>query len=181
MEKKKPHYPLELIKRLIADEGRDPFTQSAKNGAAEMGLEAGELRGIVADLSTSDFYKSMTTHANHLVWQDVYRPVTRRGAAYVKVTVYPLELVKRLVADKGRDPFTQSAKNGAAEMGLNADELRDVVAGLTAQDFYKSMTTHASHTAWQDVYRPVTRLGAAYVKVTVYPEENLIVVSFKGL
>jgi motility quorum-sensing regulator/GCU-specific mRNA interferase toxin len=94
---------------------------------------------------------------------------------------YSLELVKRLIADKGRDPFTQSAKNGAAEMGLDADELRGVVAGLMARDFYKSMTTHTSSMVWQDVYRPVTRLGAAYVKVTVYPQENLIVVSFKGL
>jgi len=94
---------------------------------------------------------------------------------------YPLELVKLLVADMERDPFTQSAKNGAAEMGLDADELRGVVAGLTARDFYKSMTTHASHMVWQDVYRPVTRRGAAYVKVTVYPQENLIVVSFKEL
>jgi motility quorum-sensing regulator/GCU-specific mRNA interferase toxin len=94
---------------------------------------------------------------------------------------YPLELVKRLIADKERDPFTQSAKNGAAEMGLDADELRGVVAELTAREFYKSMTTHASSMVWQDVYRPVTRQGAAYVKVTVYPQENLIVVSFKGL
>ena len=44
MEKKKPHYPLELVKCLIVDERRDPFTQSAKNGASEMGLKAGELR-----------------------------------------------------------------------------------------------------------------------------------------
>lgn len=87
MEKKKPHYALELVKRLIADERRDPFTQSAKNGAAEMGLEAGELRGIVSGLALRDFYKSMTTHASSRVWQDVYRPVTRRGAAYVKVMV----------------------------------------------------------------------------------------------
>jgi motility quorum-sensing regulator/GCU-specific mRNA interferase toxin len=94
---------------------------------------------------------------------------------------YPLGLVKRLIAEKGRDPFTQSAKNGAAELGLDADELRGVVAGLTARDFYKSMTTHASSKVWQDVYRPVTRQGAAYVKVTVYPQENLIVVSFKEL
>jgi len=94
---------------------------------------------------------------------------------------FPLKLVKRLVADVGRDPFTQSAKNGAAEMGLEAGELREVVAGLDAQDFYKSMTTHSNHSVWQDVYRPVTRLGAAYLKVTIYPQENLIVVSFQGL
>lgn len=91
VEKKRPHYPLELVKRLIVDETRDPFTQSAKNGAAEMGLEAGELRGIVAGLAMRDFYKSMTTHDSSRVWQDVYRPVTRRGAAYVKVTINPAE------------------------------------------------------------------------------------------
>ena len=94
---------------------------------------------------------------------------------------YPLELVKRLIVNEGRDPFTQSAKNGAAEMGLDAGELRGIVTGLAMQDFYKSMTTHKSSRVWQDVYRPVTRLGAAYVKVTIYPEGNLIVVSFKGL
>lgn len=60
MEKKKPHYPLELVKRLIVDEARDPFTQSARNGAAEMCLSARELRGIVAGLAMQDFYKSMT-------------------------------------------------------------------------------------------------------------------------
>ena len=94
---------------------------------------------------------------------------------------YPLKLVKRLIVDEARDPFTQSAKNGAAEMGLAAGELRGIVAGLALRDFYKSMITHESCRVWQDVYRPVTRLGAAYVKVTVNPTENLIVVSFKGL
>jgi motility quorum-sensing regulator/GCU-specific mRNA interferase toxin len=94
---------------------------------------------------------------------------------------YPLELVKRLIVDEARDPFTQSAKNGAAEMGLEAGELRGIVTGLSMRDFYKSMTTHDSSRVWQDVYRPVTRFGAAYVKVTVNPAENLIVVSFKGL
>jgi motility quorum-sensing regulator/GCU-specific mRNA interferase toxin len=91
MEKKKPHYSLEQVRRLIMDEGRDPFTQSAKNGAAEMGLDAGELRGIVAGLAMRDFYKSMTTHDSSRVWQDVYRPVTRLGPAYVKVTINPAE------------------------------------------------------------------------------------------
>ncbi len=94
---------------------------------------------------------------------------------------YPLELVKRLIVDEERDPFTQSAKNGAAEMGLDAGELRGIMTGLVMQDFYKSMTTHESSRVWQDVYRPVTRMGAAYVKVTINPAENLIVVSFKGL
>lgn len=66
-------------------------------------------------------------------------------------------------------------------MGLDANELRGVVEELKSRDFYKSMTTHNSSKVWQDVYRPVARVGAAYVKVTVYPQGNLIVVSFKEL
>lgn len=38
-------------------------------------------------LSTTDFYKSMTTHADYAVWQDVYRPSTNVGDVYLKLTV----------------------------------------------------------------------------------------------
>jgi motility quorum-sensing regulator/GCU-specific mRNA interferase toxin len=29
----------------------------------------------------------MTTHANHKIWQDVYRPTTQAGDVYLKLTV----------------------------------------------------------------------------------------------
>jgi motility quorum-sensing regulator / GCU-specific mRNA interferase toxin len=74
MEKKKPHYPLDLVKSLVADESRDPFTQSAKNSAAEMGFAANELRGVVAGLTAQDFYKSMTTHADSAMWHGCLSP-----------------------------------------------------------------------------------------------------------
>jgi hypothetical protein len=32
---------------------------------------------VIAALERSDFYKSMTTHADHRVWQDVYHAMTR--------------------------------------------------------------------------------------------------------
>jgi motility quorum-sensing regulator/GCU-specific mRNA interferase toxin len=38
-------------------------------------------------LSPADFYKSMTTHADYKVWQDVYRPSTSAGDVYLKLTV----------------------------------------------------------------------------------------------
>lgn len=41
------------------------------------------------------------------------------------------------------------------------------------------MTTHADHTVWQDVYRPRTAQGDAYLKLTVV--EDVLVVSFKEL
>lgn len=46
-----------------------------------------------------------------------------------------------------------------------ADFARDVcvVMSRNAADFYKSMTTYADHTIWQDVYRPRTIHGSVYL------------------
>ncbi len=54
-----------------------------------------------------------------------------------------------------------------------------VVVALTCEDFYKSMTTHADHRIWQDVYRPATPAGDVYLKLTVI--DDVLVVSFKEL
>ena len=43
------------------------------------GLELSDILAMVMTLTPTDFYKSMTTHADHTVWQDVYRPSTRAG------------------------------------------------------------------------------------------------------
>ena len=52
-----------------------------------MGLGFGEIVGCVASLTPRDFYKSMTTDADHRVWQDVYRPKMPAGDVYLKLTV----------------------------------------------------------------------------------------------
>ena len=55
-----------------------------------------------------------------------------------------------------------------------------VVLALTPTDFYKSMTTHADHRVWQDVYRAKTANGdEVYLKLTVI--DDLMIVSFKEL
>jgi len=54
-----------------------------------------------------------------------------------------------------------------------------VVLALKPGDFYKSMTTHADHTIWQDVYRPKTSVGDVYLKLTVI--DHVLIVSFKEL
>lgn len=54
-----------------------------------------------------------------------------------------------------------------------------VVLALKPSDFYKSMTTHADHTIWQDVYRPSIREGDVYPKLTVI--DAVLIVSFKEL
>ncbi|MCD0502720.1 type II toxin-antitoxin system MqsR family toxin [Bordetella petrii] len=86
MEKRSPHCRLSTVKALVAA-GKVRATYSAVSGAAQMGLGIPEMLGVVMALTSMDFHKSMTTHANHTVWQDVYRPSTRVGEAYLKLTV----------------------------------------------------------------------------------------------
>ena len=64
-------------------------------------------------------------------------------------------------------------------MGLDLSDMLAVVLALKPADFYKSMTTHADHTVWQDGYRPSTRSGGLYLKLTVI--NDVLIVSFKEL
>lgn len=64
-------------------------------------------------------------------------------------------------------------------MGFDFEGMLAVVMTLTAADFYKSMTSHADHHVWQDVYRPSTPAGVVYVKLTVV--DDVLIVSFKEL
>ncbi len=57
--------------------------------------------------------------------------------------------------------------------------VKTMVAALSPRDFYKSMTTHADHRIWQDVYRPKTPAGDVYLKLTVI--DDVLIVSFKEL
>ena len=54
-----------------------------------------------------------------------------------------------------------------------------VIMSLTPADFYKSMTTHADHKVWQDVYHPTTSVGDVYLKLTII--DDVLIVSFKEL
>lgn len=86
MEKSTPHRKLEVIKTLIKA-GRVRATQSSVTGAAALGFDFAEMIAIILALKPQDFYKSMTTHADHRIWQDVYRPLTEAGKVYLKLTV----------------------------------------------------------------------------------------------
>jgi motility quorum-sensing regulator/GCU-specific mRNA interferase toxin len=89
-----------------------------------------------------------------------------------------LAVVKTLVS-AGRVRATVSALAGGAALGFYFDDLISVVLGFTQKDFYKSMTTHADHRIWQDVYRPKTIAGNVYLKLTVI--DDVLIVSFKEL
>jgi motility quorum-sensing regulator/GCU-specific mRNA interferase toxin len=86
MEKRSPHCQLSVVKALIG-EGRVRSTFSALAGGAALGFDFQGMAAVILAMTPKDFYKSMTTHANHRVWQDVYRPKTAAGEVYVKLTV----------------------------------------------------------------------------------------------
>ncbi len=86
MEKGTPHCKLSVVKGMV-EAGQVRSTVSALTGGAALGFNFEGMLGIVMALTPADFYKSMTTHADHRVWQDVYRPTTAAGEVYLKLTV----------------------------------------------------------------------------------------------
>jgi motility quorum-sensing regulator/GCU-specific mRNA interferase toxin len=75
VEKATPHCKLAVVRTLI-EAGKVRSTQSALVGAAAMGFNFEEIVAFIMALTPKDFYKSMTTHADPRIWQDVYRPTT---------------------------------------------------------------------------------------------------------
>jgi motility quorum-sensing regulator/GCU-specific mRNA interferase toxin len=86
MEKRTPHCKLSTVKTMIVA-GKVRTTNSARVSANALGLELSDMLAVVMALTPADFYKSMTTHADHTIWQDVYRPRTQTGVLYLKLTV----------------------------------------------------------------------------------------------
>jgi motility quorum-sensing regulator/GCU-specific mRNA interferase toxin len=94
MDKRTPHYDIERVQDDIIRLGVAAFTKTALDGGRNMGLTTFEMLSIIGKLSRRDFYKSMTTFADHRVWQDVYiAPTPARKDAYIKITMRDAALV----------------------------------------------------------------------------------------
>ena len=86
MEKLTPHCKLAVVKALVTA-GQVRTTRTAREGAVALGFDLDGMLAVIQALTMADFYKSMTTHSDHRVWQDVYRPMTAAGGVYLKLTV----------------------------------------------------------------------------------------------
>jgi motility quorum-sensing regulator/GCU-specific mRNA interferase toxin len=86
--KNSPHCKLSVIKALV-EAGEVRATASAFGGARALGIhDLSGMCAVVLELTPSHFYKSMTTHADHRIWQDVYRAKVANGCdVYLKLTV----------------------------------------------------------------------------------------------
>jgi motility quorum-sensing regulator / GCU-specific mRNA interferase toxin len=85
-EKLKPHYPLADIKAAFSD----PLTLNrscvSKQGADALGMDDSAVVSVIQALEQADFDKSMTSFADHKIWQDVYKPNADGKTIYVKIT-----------------------------------------------------------------------------------------------
>jgi motility quorum-sensing regulator/GCU-specific mRNA interferase toxin len=87
VEKRTPHYDLARVQADVARLGAAAFTKTALDGGRAMGLTSAEMLAAIASLTRRHFYKSMTTYADHRVWQDIYHaPTPVRKDAYIKIT-----------------------------------------------------------------------------------------------
>ena len=87
--------------------------------------------------------------------------------------------VLKAMAIAGNVRTTKSARQGASDLGLSFSDMVNVLMSLQPKDFHKSMTANVDSKIWQDVYRPLTKVGLIYLKLTVI--EDVLIVSFKEL
>ncbi len=87
MEKKVCHYSLKNIKNLII-EGKYFITKKAQKTAIEhFGYGEEDILNEILNLENSDFYKSMTSYNNHLLWHDVYKKISNNLNIYIKIQI----------------------------------------------------------------------------------------------
>ena len=71
--------------------------------------------------------------------------------------------------------MTVTARNSAFGLGLTLHGVVALIQSINRQDFYKSMTSRADYTVWQDVYHVPREAAVLYVKFTLDSEGHLII------
>src|SRR5579872_638205 len=84
MEKRRPTYDLEAIKTTFGSGETLAMTTSALRDATTLGFDRAGVVETIAGIERRMFYKSMTTFADHRVWQDVYHVPAHGMTLYVK-------------------------------------------------------------------------------------------------
>ena len=85
-EKKKPTYDLDAFKDACSTTEKMNITGTALDTSADIGFTRQDIVGIIQTMIRGHFYKSMTSHIDHRLWQDVYHVPSDAGALYVKFT-----------------------------------------------------------------------------------------------
>lgn len=101
-------------------------------------------------------------------------------AKFDKEPKYNLDTIKLAFNTVDKLNMTASAMQGQWELGFSDQDVVDAIQALTSVDFYKSMPPeHQGFLAWQDVYKPVFKRVALYVKFQI-DRRGEVIISFKA-
>lgn len=81
MEKFNPTYNLEEFKN-----SDYKITNTAFRTALELEFDENDIKQVISTMKKEYFYKSMTSYANHKIWQDVYHVPYDGLTLYIKFT-----------------------------------------------------------------------------------------------
>jgi motility quorum-sensing regulator/GCU-specific mRNA interferase toxin len=84
MEKRRPTYDLEAVKIAIGSIETLAITTTALRTAVALGFDRSTIVEVILSMERPMFFKSMTTFADHRVWQDVYHVPAGELELYVK-------------------------------------------------------------------------------------------------
>jgi motility quorum-sensing regulator / GCU-specific mRNA interferase toxin len=84
MEKRRASYDLDEVKAAFVNVNAFAITSSAFGDALSLGYVRSTIAEVVAGIDRKSFYKSMTTFADHRVWQDVYHVPVDGMVLYIK-------------------------------------------------------------------------------------------------
>ena len=87
MEKRVVTYDLETIKLSFSTVTKLRITGTALRDARLIGFSREDIVKTIQEIKRSDFLKSMTTYADHRIWQDVYNTTYNGYVLYVKFQI----------------------------------------------------------------------------------------------
>lgn len=87
MEKRNATYDLQTIKLSFATVAKLRVTGTALRDARSIGFSREDIVNAIQGIKKSDFLKSMTTYADHRIWQDVYNTSYNGYLLYLKFQI----------------------------------------------------------------------------------------------
>lgn len=84
MEKRIPHYSLSEIHAQMLIEQDMNLTATALAGIRSASMSQANALSVIKKLVRKNFYKSMTTHGDSRIWQDVYHSSWKGVDLYIK-------------------------------------------------------------------------------------------------
>jgi motility quorum-sensing regulator/GCU-specific mRNA interferase toxin len=96
-----------------------------------------------------------------------------------KKPTYDLDAFKETFSSVEKLNVTRVATRSASDLGFTLQGIVDVLQTMQRAHFYKSMTSDADHTVWQDVYHVPSDVGLLYVKFTADAVTIFMLLSFK--